>query len=969
MKNCKFTKFLSIFIVTAMFISMVYCIPISAASSDSAGNYIFNHGNSGSVSYMGGTDLTAETKPGVTRFGSALALVPTKTQGSGWAKIPARVPLNFSFADTNGIAMYVKFPTDVMLTNLTIRIINDGWSQWFESPVNFTVNLVGQDGVNQEITQEYPFENMQGFEGYVFIPYTSLTNGSHSSNDPRDLLASTGWNIEISYYKWDSTDINKEYCFDQIGYYSDIDSYIALSEEELVDANYVVNKGIVSGVTTTAGADIQTSAASGATKLGDAVGATILNHEDLYSGDGWVQIPADVSDQHFDFSATKGVAMYAKIPEDVVNSDFRVRIIRKDWADGSWWATNINRMFIFASLDGTRISETPSIQFEPFENSRGFEGFIFVPWESMDSNGAVDKEVIDPSILNGSDWQIEINFYDQDTTRIGKTFYFDEIGYYSSVEGYIKKAVDYSYAGNEVFNSGMVDTVYYTDSCEISASETEGVTPFGKALNIKPTKTNTNGWVKIKAAVASSFDFTAANGIAMYVKFSESMPSLPLLRLINAEWSSWSDVITGGNITVYSDGSLTESAWTLENMHGFEGFVFIPFDSMSTANLRSDIALDRYNWNLEVGYWTDAEISAQLDYYFDEIGYYSDPDIYRDVATGISPTGNYIFNSGDSSNVSVTYGYDVKVDTLKNQSVTGDMLSVSPKKQLGGGLGHIPMTVNDPDDSFDFKAVKGIAMYVNFPNTDCEQSFLDMRIINRSETLYAVNYASIPLTLVARDGTVTTATDMFAKAVTGFEGFVFIPLSSFGNMSVSVLNGTDWSLEIGYYAKTESSASAVYCFDEIGFYSDIDEYIELVKNSRINEYLDISGDGDNKFARIIDKFDIAGNIGGLLSLCTSDTLLLGNPDGDEIDAEARVTTGYTVGLLNENSYTIYNIVKYGDINGDFDMNIKDLIRFKRYLSGSAQLDAANVSACSVTGNTESVDTTDLAEFRKNLLLK
>ena len=969
MKNGKVSKLFSIFLATAMFISMVYCIPVSAASSGAGGNYIFNRGNSGSVGYMGGTDLTAETKPGVTEFGSALALVPTKVQGSGWAKIPARVPYNFSFADTNGIAMYVKFPTDVNATNLTIRLINDAWSQWFQSPVNFAVTLVGKGADRQEITQQLPFGNMQGFEGYVFIPYTSLTDGAHSSNDPRDLLASTGWNIEISYYKWDAADINKEYFFDQIGYYSDIDSYIALSEEEHINAEYTVNGGSVSGVTVTGGADIQIADAPDATKLGDAIGATILNHEDKYSGDGWIQIPADVADTDFDFSATKGIAMYAKIPDSVQNSDFRVRIIRKDWADGSWWATNINRLFTFATLDGTVISESSLLQFEPFENMQGFEGFIFIPWESMDSNGATDKEAIDPSVLNGSDWQIEINFYDTDTARIGKTFYFDEIGFYNNIEKYIKNAADFSESGNGVFNSGAVNTVSYTDPCEISVTEVEGVTPFGKALNIKPTKIHSSGWVKIKADAASGFDFTAANGIAMYVKFSENMPSLPIIRLINAQWTSWSNVTVGGNISIYSDGLLRETAWTLENMQGFEGFVFIPFSSMDTANFRNDISLDRYNWNIEIGYWSDNEISTQIDYYFDEIGYYSDADIYRSMATGIVRSGNYIFNSGNSSNVSVTYGSDVKVETLKNRSVTGDMLSISPKKQLGGGWGHIPMTVTAPDASFDFKSVKGIAMYVNFPNVDCEQSFLDMRIINRSETLYAFNYAKIPLTLVAPDGTVTTATDMFAKAVTGFEGFVFIPLSAFGNMSVSVLNGTDWSLEIGYYAKTESSASATYCFDEIGFYSDINDYIELVKTSRINEYLDITDSGDNIYIRITDDFNIGGNIAGLLSLGTQDTSVLGTPDGDEIESDAEVTTGYTVGLLNEESYTVYTIVKYGDINGDFDVNISDLIRFKRYLSGSVELEGANAFACSAAGSASGADTSDLVQFRKYLLLK
>lgn len=969
-------KLLSILLTAALLVSLLQGIPMFASAAMDDGNFIFNHGNAASVSYMGGSDLAATTKPSATKFGSAIALVPQKVNGSGWAKIPAKTPSNFDFSATNGIAMYVKFPSDVKLTNNVIRIINDGWSQWYQAESNVEATLVDKDGKVSKVTWSLPFENMQGYEGYVFIPYTSFPNGAHDSNDPRDLLMYYGWNIEIYYNKWDATDVKKEHYFDQMGFYSDIESYIALSEKEAVDANYVVNNGTTSGLTSTYGASLTVEAAANATKLGDAIAVSPTLYESgAYSGDGWVQIPADVAEADFDFSSTNGIAMYVKIPEGMQNSDFRVRIIRKDWADGSWWATNINRNIYYATVDGMKISENVRAQWEPFEVAHGYEGFVFIPWDSMDSNGNIDKAVIDPSILNGSDWQIEINFYDTDSTRVGKTWYFDEIGFYNTIDGYISEAADFSKAGNQVFNSGDSSDITATVD-DVVATEVEGVSPYGTALNIKPTKIQTSGWVKVKAAVTTEFDFTKAAGIAAYIKLDANTPTIPHIRLINSEWSSWMTLNVGGAVTLYANGSATESTWALENLKGFEGFVFMPFTSFNQGTINTGINFDSYNWNIEVGYWSADEMSYQVDYIFDEIGFYSDIDIYRSMATGITPTGNHIFNSGDASNVEVLWkvaGAPVAtVAPVKEASATGDMISINPNGMFGGGLAHIPAAVNEPALSFDMKAVKGVAMYVKFPNVDCNQSFMDMRIMNNAlNKWYSINYGVIPLTLVALDGTVTEVSVALhtQNVLEGFEGFMFIPLSAFAGVTGADLNATDWNLEIGYYAKSESSAAATYLFDEFGFYSDVEEYIELVKSTRIKESLNVKETEDGNYITVTDDFDIAGNVGALLGMGTEGTIICGDEMGDDIAEDAELTTGYTVGVMTEDDYLFYYVVRYGDVNSDFNTDIKDLIRIKKAVAGAVTLEPASIAACTENGESTEITATELAAFKQMLLNK
>lgn len=398
----------------------------SAAPSSvlATGDYIFNRGSDESVKISGSVrQHTAFSEQNVSEFGEALNIKPLCCRADGWVQIPAEIyDCNFDFYASSGIAMYVKIPINADFTNINLRLIKKDWSKdWYSIGLDHTytfVTLTEGKITKKDITQHLPFENMQGFEGFVFIPYGTLTDGSDLFDISK--LSATGWTIEISMYYENSEGVAEDYYFDEIGFYSNPDTYVQKCLSSLESANYIFDGGNVSLY---GGSDILITSVSDATPFGAAVSLTPTK----VHGGGWARIPA--AGNGFSYEAVRGIAMYVSIPEDAVGCGISVRLANSSWSE--WFTLGYEKEILLIGADGRR--EKTSLELSAA--LAGYNGFVFIPFESM-TDGSLLAVV--NSHLGTDDWNFEIGFYARSEKNTGIEYFFDEIGYYSDETEYIR---------------------------------------------------------------------------------------------------------------------------------------------------------------------------------------------------------------------------------------------------------------------------------------------------------------------------------------------------------------------------------------------------------------------------------------------------------------------------------------------------------------------------------------------------
>lgn len=808
----------AVLLVLCMLLGLMQTM-IFASGTETKGNYVFNHGDTSNVTNYGGKGHTISSALNATRFGEAISIAANTTKGKGWVRVPATVPSDFDFQATAGIACYVKFPTGVSATNVSIRLINKTWTKYFEVGTDIELTLVDTDGKRSTVKQAIAFENMQGFEGYVFIPYEALSSKKPASVSSKD-LNSTAWNIEISTYTENSDRVNVPFCFDEIGYYADIDEYIALSESSLNDVNYVFNSGVADGVKIVNGDGHNAVVTKDVSVFGDALNI----YPTATKATGWAQIEAKVKESGFDFASTQGIAMYVKLPAGGKNTNINLRLIKKDWS-GEYYQIGLNKLLTFITLDGVNQTVTTKTQYLPLEDLQGFEGFVFIPYEALtDGNAAT----VNKSLLNSSDWAVEISLYYDDPSCIGLSYYFDEIGFYNDAKGYVNEILGKIIDKNEIVNNGDASKI---KADGITAQLAETATQYGNGIALSG-----NGSATLPVEVSDLLDVSLTEGIAVYAKLPAAFGEGAGIGITDGS----KDYLVGKDnkvILIAADGSYKTAKWNNESVAGYEGFIFIPYSSLG-GNVKAQ--------DLKSGSWSFKFSNiGQANVVVDEIGFYANPRTYAKLAVK-QPSVNHIFNDGDASVIKVYSGRDVTISQVDNASWCGDAVNLAPSKTYGGGWAQIPATT---PKGYDYSATKGIAMYVKMPLMMTDSS-LGIRLINKGWTKwYTLDY-QCEVTLIHNDGTEENVSGNISSLIAGYEGFLFIPYTSMteGSETVvdkTVLNATDWNVEIGYYAKSETNIGPEYIFDEVGYYSDMRGYINTVKQKYSN---DVSNDGTNNSA-------------------------------------------------------------------------------------------------------------------------
>ena len=195
-----------------------------------------------------GTELRLVS--GKTPYGSALSIVPTKTRSDNtWDHIIINKDSEWRLDSTEGIAMYVRMPGGISETQVTVMLyLND--SLFYPNntgPVYYVPK--NSDGSVVRVSSRQTLYDKVGFEGWVFIPYSSLTAHNGGKINVDDLQNRSSFQIRISHYRLNEDELYKDFIFDEVGFYSDQPMYIDAVKgkygmsDTASNGNYIANSG------------------------------------------------------------------------------------------------------------------------------------------------------------------------------------------------------------------------------------------------------------------------------------------------------------------------------------------------------------------------------------------------------------------------------------------------------------------------------------------------------------------------------------------------------------------------------------------------------------------------------------------------------------------------------------------------------------------------------------------------------
>lgn len=546
-------------------------------------------------------------------------------------------------------------------------------------------------------------------------------------------------------------------------------------------------------------------------------------------------------------------------------------------------------------------------------------------------------------------------------------------------------------SGNFVFSHGSDDilsqSAFGSTNPQVSRSK-DTDSPFGEAIAITQVASGSAGWAQLSSRIDdSSFSLSNAKGVAFYVEIpADADLSNMDIAIAKKDWSSYYRVGRNKNTSTYiyatyENGVVNKETktqnWLLENKLGFKGFVFVSLDQFThleggTTKLTAS-NLDKSNWSVAFRI-ADYNNTFNKDFFIDEVGYYSDVDSYvKSCYEALDKKGNYVAFEGDASLVTKASlsGSQINIKSVETGHSLGSAVSISPAVTNGGGVGQIPLTVTDSD--FDFRAAKGLAMYVEFP-ASATHAYVTIRLINKARNrFYALNFKN-GYTTISTDGRKETSKIDMANKLSGFKGYLFVPFSSLtlGNytyVDYSLLNGSDWNVEIGYASSNSSNLGATFLYDSVGYYSDEEEYIALAREKASDVKFCFTDDGYLFLeSEKVTVEEIISAIGGT----TYDYIGVYNKNGEQLSAESSIATGMEIKFIKgQLSQATYKIALKNDMNGDAIFDIRDFVRLKRMLSNQVDVDTAAVRALNkeaVTLGTYGTFKADgMTAFKKDIL--
>lgn len=819
---------------------------------DKSANYIANDGSNAADTVIAQWDMSdqiviEQSQIGVSPYGESISMT---NASSGWNMYKTGYVLDvaedWDLSATAGIAFYVQIPEADIDPALDFLLFINNSDYWYGSLSDAKIYYLadGSDTLTEDYATNLIAHNMQGFSGFVFVPFDSFKGMSGKRGIVNE---ATRFEWRVNAAQADRALLGKTYVFDELGFYSDPISYAEKAKELHSSYEYVVNDmtdGTTFNVVNGEGVLDAVQSAKGQ-PFSSALVATVQQN-------GFASADIDIAlkrEPLYDVSKTEGIGFYTKLPTETAAAGISVSFTADDV---TYTGAASGKSVYYIEKNGKEV--LTSAADAVLAGKDGFEGWVFVPFDAI--NG-IDRDKIN----NAASWRLTIKLKD-DTKAVGKSYTFDEIGFYTDPTAYARpvKDVNANYVA-ESFNSlSSMQTVSQGTELRLVS----GKTPYGSALSIVPTKTRSdNTWDHIIINKDSEWRLDSTEGIAMYVRMPGGISETQVTVMLYLNDSLFYPNNTGPVYYVpkNSDGSVVRvsSRQTLYDKVGFEGWVFIPYSSLTAHNggkINVDDLQNRSSFQIRISHYRLNEDELYKDFIFDEVGFYSDQQMYIDAVKGkygmsdTASNGNYIANSGD----------DVDLTTVKRDGNTFTSVSLDERNSPFGSAIAVADTSILPEwHSMRLGAVlnvenntaalnaKGIAFYARFPNA------VDDTYCNLS--LYADEYHSYALTsghledetaytadyvLVDMNGKKTQVNASYAlESLQGFEGFVFIPFTSLRDTSDNTKTAAD---SISYIANSRceirfsrefsdrDTYNRTYIIDELGFYKSEDDYIKLAED-------------------------------------------------------------------------------------------------------------------------------------------
>lgn len=786
---------------------------------------------------VGNTDtVTVSQVDNAVKMGMAYTIFPTKEGANNyWTDFNLPLAEDWDLTRTGGITFYAKIPENSG-KGLNVELYL-GENNSYSVPVvgkNYFYVAKGTDKVIKGVIADgdRPFIGKTGWEGWFFLPYGSIKNSDGKAATAASVAAAENVSLRIAVASEDVADYNKNYIIDEIGFYSEPLDYIKMVKALYVDksANYIANDGSNAADTVIAQWDMSDQIVVSQSQLGvSPYGASISMTN---ASSGWNMYKTgyvlDV-EEGWDLSSTNGIAFYVQIPNSDIDPalDFLLFISNSDY-----WYGSLSDAKIYYLADGSDTLTEDYATSLICHNMQGFSGFVFVPFDSF--KGMSGKRGV---VNEATRFEWRVNATQTDKSLLGKTYVFDELGFYSDPIAYVQKARElhgsYEYVINDASDSTTFNVTAGGDEL-LSAVQSSKGQPFSNAIVVTPNKSGfETAGVEINLKRQPIFDVTMNNGIGLYVNVPSGINASGISVSLEADGKSYSGTVSGKKVYYIEKNGTNllsaDASGILKDKAGFEGWLFIPFEAID--GLDRAVVDNAPSWKLTLSVNADQKAIGKK-YVFDEIGFYSDPVVYARPVKDTS--ANYIAESFD--NLSAMYATNVGTElrSVSGRTPYGSAMSIVPTKVRSDNTwDHLNI---NKDSNWNLENTEGIAMYVRMPGGISETQVTVMLYLNDSE-FYPNNTGPVYYVPKNSDGSVVRVSSrqtLYDKVA--FEGWVFIPYSSLtahdgGKINVSALQErSSFQIRISHYRLNEDELNKDFIFDEIGFYSDRQMYIEAVHN-------------------------------------------------------------------------------------------------------------------------------------------
>ena len=179
-------------------------------------------------------------------------------------------------------------------------------------------------------------------------------------------------------------------------------------------------------------------------------------------------------------------------------------------------------------------------------------------------------------------------------------------------------------------------------------------------------------------------------------------------------------------------------------------------------------------------------------------------------------------------------------------------------------------------------------------------------------------------------------------------------------LSVEVVDGV-------YFAVTSIDHCSSYLLTPEDLSEIISGLTKILLNAGAPLTLDELTLSDNTTLRLLSHMDAGATLNKLAQYLSGGSMTVLDADGNKVDADAPLGTGYTIGLGADGKTGGVTVAVAGDLNGDSSVDTKDLTMMRQAILQISQLTPVQLKAATPSTNGDKVDTNDLVVLRRYLL--